>query len=161
MKIIEYEEKYIEDVRDLLVELEEYIISIDKDNLDQIHEDYRELMALYDLKEVKENNGKCFLAVIDDKVVGLVMGTIPQYGDFDYLDYKCPKRGVITELVVTKNIRSKGIGKGLMKRIEEYFLAQGCEYVLIDVFAYNNKALDFYDKNGYHPRMVVDIKKLQ
>ena len=160
MKIIEYEEKYLEDVRDLLVELEEYIISIDKDNLDQIHEEYRELMALRDLQEVKDNNGKCFLAVTDGKVIGLVMGTIPKYGDFDYLDYKCPKRGVITELVVTKNIRSKGIGKELMKRIEEYFLAQGCEYVLIDVFAYNNKALEFYDKNGYHPRMVVDIKKL-
>ena len=34
LKIIEYNEKYLEDVRDLLVELEEYIISIDKDNLD-------------------------------------------------------------------------------------------------------------------------------
>ena len=161
MKIIEYEEKYLEDVRDLLVELEEYIISIDKDNLDRIHNDYRKLMALRDLQEVKDNNGKCYLAIIDNKVVGLVMGSIPKYRDFDYLDYKCPKRGVITELVVTKNIRSKGIGKELMKRIEEYFLAQGCEYVLIDVFAYNNKALDFYDKNGYHPRMVVDIKQLQ
>ena len=32
MKIIEYEEKYLEDVKDLLVELEEYIISIDKDD---------------------------------------------------------------------------------------------------------------------------------
>ena len=161
MGIIEYEEKYLEDVRDLLVELEKYIISIDKDNLDQIHKDYRELMALHDLKEVKEYNGKCFLAVIDDKVVGLVMGIIPEYGEYDYLDYKCPKRGVITELVVTKNIRSKGIGKELMKRIEEYFIAQGCEYVLIDVFAYNNRALEFYDRNGYHPRMIVDIKKLK
>lgn len=28
MKVIEYEEKYLEDVKDLLVELEEYIISI-------------------------------------------------------------------------------------------------------------------------------------
>ncbi len=34
MKIIEYEDKYLEDVKDLLVELEEYIVSIDKDNLD-------------------------------------------------------------------------------------------------------------------------------
>ena len=32
--IIEYEDKYLEDVRDLLVELEEYIVSIDEDNLD-------------------------------------------------------------------------------------------------------------------------------
>ena len=32
MQIVEYEDKYLEDVKDLLVELEEYIISIDKDN---------------------------------------------------------------------------------------------------------------------------------
>lgn len=37
MKIIEYDEKYLEDVKDLLVELEEYILAIDEDNLDQLH----------------------------------------------------------------------------------------------------------------------------
>ena len=30
MRIIEYDEKYLEDVSDLLVELEEYILSIDR-----------------------------------------------------------------------------------------------------------------------------------
>ena len=50
LQIIEYEEKYLDDVRDLLVELEEYIISIDKDNLDQLHPEYREKMAILDLK---------------------------------------------------------------------------------------------------------------
>lgn len=161
MKIIEYEDQYLEDVRNLLTELEEYIVSIDKDELDQVHPEYHEKMALIDLNEVNKNNGKCYLAIEEDEVIGLIMGTIPQYGEFDYLDYKCPKRGVITELVVTKSVRSKGIGKELMKKIEDYFLEQNCEYVLIDVFAYNNKALDFYNKNGYHARMVVDIKKLK
>ena len=33
MKIIEYEDKYLNDVKDLLVELEEYTVSIDKNNL--------------------------------------------------------------------------------------------------------------------------------
>ena len=54
MKIIEYEDKYLEDVKDLLTELEEYILSIDKDELDQLHPDYREKMALLDLEEVKK-----------------------------------------------------------------------------------------------------------
>jgi len=31
MKIIEYNARYLEDVKDLLVELEEYVISIDKE----------------------------------------------------------------------------------------------------------------------------------
>ena len=62
MKIIEYEENYLEDVRDLLTELEEYIVSIDKDELDQAHPEYHEKMALVDLNEVDKNNGKCYLA---------------------------------------------------------------------------------------------------
>ena len=49
MKIIEYEDKYLEDVKDLLVELEEYIISIDQDHLDQLHPEYRDKMALLSL----------------------------------------------------------------------------------------------------------------
>ena len=59
MKIIEYKDKYLEDVKDLLVELEEYILSIDKDNLDQLHTEYRDKMAILDLEEVKDNNCKC------------------------------------------------------------------------------------------------------
>lgn len=42
MNIIEYSDKYLEDVKDLLIELEEYILLIDKDNLDQLHPEYRE-----------------------------------------------------------------------------------------------------------------------
>ena len=160
MKIIEYNEKYLEDIKDLLTELEEYIISIDKDNLDHLHEDYHDKMALVDLEEVNKNNGKCYIAIENEKAVGLIMGTIPPYGEYDYLDYKCPKRGVITELVVTKNTRSKGIGQVLMNKIEEYFKSENCEYVLVDVFAYNENAINFYRKKGYHHRMFTDIKKL-
>lgn len=51
MKIIEYEDRYLEDVKDLLVELEEYILSIDGDNLDQLHPEYRDKMAMLDLEK--------------------------------------------------------------------------------------------------------------
>ena len=161
MQIIEYEEKYLEDVRDLLVELEEYILTVDKDELDQLHPEYREKMALLDLEEVKENNGKCYLAIENDKAVGLIMGTIIKYDEYDYLDYKCPKEGEITELIVTSKIRSKGIGQALMNKMEEYFKSVGCEYILVDVFAYNENGIKFYDKQGYHPRMHVGIKKIK
>lgn len=160
MQIIEYSEKYLEDIRDLLVELEEYLVSIDKDNLDQVHPDYREKMAIVDLEEVNNNNGKCFLAVENEKAIGLIMGSIPPYEEFDYLDYKCPKRGIITELIVSKNVRSNGIGNKLIEKMEKYFKSKGCEYVLVDVFAYNELGMNFYKKNEYHHRMYVDIKKI-
>ena len=160
MMIIEYEEKYLEDVKDLLVELEEYIISIDKDDLDQLHPDYIDNMAILDLDDIKKHNGKCYLAIENDKAIGLIMGYIPPYEEYDYLDYKCPKRGEITELIVTKKVRATGVGKLLMNKIEEYFKSMKCEYVLVDVFGYNENGINFYQKNDYHTRMMTMIKKI-
>ena len=160
MQIVEYEDKYLEDVRNLLVELEDYIVSIDKDNLDIVHQEYREKMAIKDLEEVNNNEGICYLAIDNNKVVGLIMGCIFPYDKYDYLDYKCPRRGEITELIVNKKARSKGIGKILMNKMEEYFKNKGCEYILVDVFGYNNNAFKFYSKDGYHTRMYTMIKKI-
>ena len=160
MQIVEYEEKYLEDVRNLLVELEEYIVEIDKDQLDHVHPEYREKMALLDLEEVKNNNGKCFLAVENNKVLGLIMGTIIKFSEYDYLDYKCPKEGRITELIVTSKIRSNGIGQSLIDKMENYFKSVGCEYILVDVFAYNENGINFYTKQDYHSRMHTMIKEL-
>ena len=160
MKIIEYEDKYLEDIKDLLVELEEYIVSIDKDNLDRVHPEYREKMAILDLEDINKYSGKCYLAIENNKAIGLIMGCIFPYDEYDYLDYKCPKRGTITELIVSQKVRSKGIGKELIKKLEEYFKEQNCEYILVDVFAYNNNAINFYEKDGYHSRMQTKIKKI-
>ena len=160
VEFIEYNEKYLEDIKDLLVELEEYIVSIDKDHLDYVHPEYREKMAVLDLEEVNKNNGKCYLAVENNKAIGLIMGCISSYDEYDYLDYKCPKRGEITELIVTNKIRSKGIGQGLINKIEEYFKSVGCEYVIVDVFAYNDIGKNFYNKKNYHTRMETMIKKI-
>ena len=161
MNIIEYSSKYLEDVRDLLVELEQYILSIDVDNLDQLHSEYREKMALLDLKKVQEYNGKCYLAIdSNDKVIGLIMGIIPPYDEYDYLDYKCPKRGEITELIVTNKVRSNGVGSKLINKMEEYFKSVNCDYVIVSVFGYNEIGKSFYKSKDYHTRMETMIKKI-
>ena len=135
-------------------------MEIDRDNVDRLHYEYRDKMAIIDLDEVKKNNGKCYLYVENNKAIGLIMGIITEYSDYDYLDYKCPKRGEITELIVTSKVRSKGIGKKLINKMEKYFKSVGCEYVIVDVFAYNDIGKKFYTKNNYHTRMETMIKKI-
>lgn len=81
--IVEYEEKYLDDVRDLLVELEEYIISIDKDNLDTVHPEYREKMAIVNLEELEKNEGKCYLYIENGKALSLIMGCVRPYDKYD------------------------------------------------------------------------------
>ena len=160
MTIIEYQDKYLEDVKDLLVELEEYIINIDEDNLDTIHPEYRDKLAILELEDVSKYHGKCYLAIEDNKAIGLIMGCIFPYSEYDYLDYKCPKRGEITELVISKKSRSTGVGQKLMNKMEQFFKQSGCKYIHIDVFAYNKNAINFYNKQGYHNRMHNMIKKI-
>ena len=94
-------------------------------------------------KEQKEEN----------KIVGLVVGLINNDVEETY-EFKAPKRGRISELIVSKNIRSKGIGSELLHKMEKYLKENGCEKILIGVFAYNDKAINFYEKNGYHTRMI-------
>ena len=158
--IIEYEDKYIEEVRDLLVELEEYIVSIDKDELDRVGEEYKEKYIVNLLNEVKMNNGKIYLYIENSKIKGMIAGILRKYTEEDYLDYKCPKAGEVLELVTTQKERSKGIGRKLLEKMEEYFKSFGCDYVYIDVFAYNDNAKKFYEKSNYHARMHSYIKKL-
>ena len=65
-----------------------------------------------------------------------------------------------TELIVTNKTRSKGIGQKLINKMEEYFKSIGCEYVIVDVFAYNEIGKAFYNKKNYHTRMETMIKKI-
>ena len=128
--------------------------------MDQLHTDYKEKRTQLDLEQIEKFEGKCFLAVENNKAIGLIMGCIFPYDEYDYLDYKCPKKGEVIELIIKKEYRNHNIGKILLNKMEEYFRKNNCEYSFIDVFAYNKSGINFYDKNGYHPRMIIDIKKL-
>ena len=44
--------------------------------------------------------------------------------------------------------------------MESYFKSINCEFVQIDVFAYNEIGKNFYYKNNYEDRMITLFKKL-
>jgi ribosomal protein S18 acetylase RimI-like enzyme len=155
--IVEYNEKYIEEVKDLFVELQEYIASIDKEGYNIVTSEYREKNYIDEMKEIEEKNGKMFLYIENNQVLGLIVGIIDNEERNEY-HFKAPKRGRITELIVTKKVRSKGIGNKLITHMENYLKEQGCKAILLVVFAYNDIARSFYDKHKYHERVLDLIK---
>ncbi len=160
LEIIEYKKKYINDVRDLLVAQETEIMKMDKDELDTIHPDYRIKYTALELAEMRKTNGKCYLAVENGEVIGLVLGAIDIYDKYYYLDYKCPKRGRVLEIIVKKEHRRRGIGHMLMQKLENHFRSLDCEYIILEVLSYNKTAIDFYSYNNFHERTETQIKKL-
>ena len=155
--VIEYDKKYDEDIKDLLVELQNYIVDMDKEKYNIISDEYREKYFEKTIEEVEKNNGKILLYLENNKVVGLIAGIINNEETLEY-DFKAPKRGRITELIVSKNIRSKGIGSILLEEMTKYLKKNNCKDILIEVFGYNENAIKFYEKNGYHTRLIDMIK---
>jgi len=159
VRIINYNSGYNEEIKDLLVELHKYIISIDKEGYHILTDEYREIEFNKTMSEVKDKNGKIYLAIDNNKVIGLIVGVINNKEEVTY-EFKVPKRGRVTELIVKQEYRSKGIGQKLIDKIEKHFKSVGCEAIIIEVFAYNENAKKFYYKNNYHDRCLDVIKKI-
>lgn len=159
MEIINYSTKYDESIKNLLVELQEYIVQLDKEKYNILTADYREKYFEKTMDEVNRYKVKIFLAIEDEKVIGLIVGLINNEDEKSY-DSCVPKRGRVTELVISKKCRSNGIGKQLLSKMENYFKEVGCKAILINVFAYNEKAQNFYYKSGYFNRSIEAMKKI-
>ncbi len=159
MEIIDYLDIYENDVKELLLELQEHISDIDIDGYNIVTDEYKNKYFNKTIKEVNKYEGKILLAKENDEIVGLVVGLINNE-EIDTYDFKAPKRGRITELIVSKKYRSKGLGKILLNKMENHLNSVGCKCILLDVFAFNNRAISFYENNGYYSRTMEMMKKL-
>ena len=155
--VIEYDSKYDEQIKDLLVQLQQYLADMDKEGYNIVGDGYRDKYFEKTLEEVKKCNGKILLYKDDEKIVGLIVGIINNDETIRY-DFKAPKRGRITELVVDKEYRGKSIGKELLLKMKEHLKSNGCEKIMIAVFGYNEGAIKFYKDNGFHVRMIDMIE---
>ncbi len=93
MEIIDYSSKYDNDIKDLLVELQEHIVKIDKEKYNILTDDYREKYFEKTMDEVNKYEGKILLAVEKEKVIGLIVGLINNEKEKTY-DFCAPKKAV-------------------------------------------------------------------
>lgn len=90
---------------------------------------------------------------------GFVYGEMPKYSEASgSIRKRC---GIVKEIYVAGNYRNKGVGEKLMKEIENLFIKNNCELVLLnDVHHKNTPAVNSYKKLGYHVRVSEYVKEL-
>lgn len=159
MKIIEYSSEHTQAVKNLLTELQEHIAHLDSEKYNILTDQFGDKYFEKTIEEVKEHKGKILLSQEDDKITGLIIGIINNEAE-DSFCFRAPKRGRITELIVSEKFRSQGTGKLLLEKMEEFFKEAGCSDVLLEVFGSNKAAQEFYCSNGYSERTVEMMKKI-
>jgi ribosomal protein S18 acetylase RimI-like enzyme len=97
---------------------------------------------------------QAFVATIDDQPCGL----ISFYPDSDY--FTDHPRAYVDNLVVAQEYERKGVGRTLLDFVERRARDQGFREVVLDVFAGNQGAIAFYQRQGYQPDHIRMAKPL-
>ena len=160
MEIREYEEKDADAVKDLLVELQELIVHLDEDRYNIITSHYRDEVFAFIMMNVHKYEGKIFVAEDNGKLIGLVV-TLINNDEEETFDFKAPKRGRISDIVITKAYQHQGIGQKLLAYAENYLASVGCHDVLLECFGYNTNAKEFYRHLGYKQRTETLMKRIE
>lgn len=160
MKIITYEEKFREQMIELLEEFYQYLIHIDPLKRMRIQPGYGESELKKILDETKSKEGVFYIAHDGNEIAGFVTAIITRQTPEDLLGVIPTTIGRVTNLYVSALNRQKGLGTSLLQKAEEYVKSQGCDVMKIEVFAPNEPARNFYEKLGYEPRTIDQIKKL-
>ena len=103
--IIEYDSIYDEQIKDLLVELQNYLIDIDNWHTQILLPEYREKIFKIDKNKVMKQNGKIYLSIENNTLIGLIIGIVEEKDEIDKLTNDCAKTGAILELVVRNGSR--------------------------------------------------------
>ena len=160
MIIREYAPQDKAEVITLLVQLQEHLVAVDDENVQMLTDRYPKEYLNYLLDELRENHGVLFVLENATEIIGLVAGIIEPKDKEDILTNRCPIRGKVLDLIVSKDHRSGGAGTALLQAIEDYFRKHECEYICVDVFAPNKGAYTFYENNSYSPRNIELYKRL-
>jgi ribosomal protein S18 acetylase RimI-like enzyme len=132
-----------------LIELFDEIDAIHRDNLPRLFQKpngpVREID--YYLGLISDESTAVFVAEMDGDVVGFVHAIARDTPDIPVL---VPRRFVIIDSIVVKSeYKKRGIGRMLMKAMEEWTKEKGASSIELNVYEFNEEAITFYKSLGY------------
>lgn len=131
------------------------VFTNDKDNDPDMDQNwpFSDFGIKYYQKLANGTYGHCFIAEIDNSVVGYVALAKKTFG------YRNSKYLEIENIGVSYKYRSKGIGKELMRKVEDFAREQRYHKLYVQAFWGNTKAVKYYKSNGF-TEIGIELEKL-
>lgn len=162
IQIINYSEKYFEQVATLFDEFQGFIAWIDPKKGNVWKKGFGEVAIKETIEEVKKNEGALLLAMGGEKVAGFIAGVVKHPTEIEHYTSAHPEddEGRITELYLSGEYQHQGLGRKLVEAMEDFFRKKGIKVVRVEVFAPNENARKFYQKMGFEERSLDLIKEI-
>lgn len=90
------------------------------------------------------NNHYVIVAIINQKIVGYLAGTINNRESYEEIQY-----GELNNMLIKDNFRGYGIGKKLIDNFKNYCKLHEIYNIKVVASFKNTKAIEFYHKNGF------------
>ena len=130
----------INEIISLYHELMDYEMSLLKSDMLEIQLNWESKKTFEEIEKVLKDSTKIiFLAENKNRIVGFILGGISKGIKY--------KEGAL-DIYILEEHRGKGIGTQLMNKIFEWFRKEDCMSVMINAYADNKRAVDFYKKYG-------------
>lgn len=128
-------------VSELYGALRDYELSLLKEDLKQIQLNWEPVKTEKKIKGIiNSKNSVIFVAEDNGKLAGFITCGISK----GIKDAECA-----FDIFISAGYRNKGIGKELISKMIDYFKAEGCKSVLVNVYSANKGAKKFYKKLGF------------
>lgn len=88
-----------------------------------------------------------FVAQVRDQLVGLIYVAIRESPELPIFVRR--RYAVVDNVVVTREFQRAGIGRALMEKAHEWAVAEGAESIELNVWEFNQEAIEFYKSLGY------------
>jgi ribosomal protein S18 acetylase RimI-like enzyme len=88
-----------------------------------------------------------FVAQVGDRLVGSMCVMIRESPEIPIFVRR--RYAVVDEVVVKREFRRTGIGRALMEKAHEWAVAQGADSIELNVWEFNQGAIEFYKTLGY------------
>lgn len=143
--IREYTKDDVAEIKECLIELQDFERIIDPHRLEGIHVAEEYLQNL--LRLCGYGKGKIFVAEKHNGIIGMISVLIEE--DKKHLR-KTHRFAYISDLMILKMYRDKGVAKDLIQKAEEYAKAQHITTMQVPILARDHTYLNTYLHNGFH-----------
>ncbi len=101
----------------------------------------------YVLGLIADESVGLFVAQVEGRLVGLICVMIRESPEIPIFVRR--RYAVIESVVVAEEHRRAGIGRGLVEKAHQWAVAEGADSIELNVWEFNQGAVEFYERLGY------------